>query len=139
MREFDLNGLRLAEYQAQLFEYSAEHLECSSAVFLRRFLHSDLLKILDLNESSRLSLDIKEGIEKIVIAGGGANNKYIIKYLQDNLDYEVVKSDINDEMEAIGFALLGYATLNNIPSNVKSVTGARDNVILGNITKAPLK
>ena len=51
MREFDLNGLRLAEYQAQLFEYSAEHLECSSAVFLRRFLHSDLLKILDLNES----------------------------------------------------------------------------------------
>ncbi len=80
-----------------------------------------------------------KGIEKIVIAGGGANNKYIIKYLQDNLDYEVVKSDINDEMEAIGFALLGYATLNNIPSNVKSVTGARDNVILGNITKAPLK
>ena len=65
MREFDLNGLRLAEYQAQLFEYSAEHLECSSAVFLRRFLHSDLLKILDLNESSRLSLDVKEGIEKI--------------------------------------------------------------------------
>ena len=67
MREFDLNGLRLAEYQAQLFEYSAEHLECSSAVFLRRFLHSDLLKILDLNESSRLSLDVKEGIEKIEI------------------------------------------------------------------------
>ena len=65
MREFDLNGLRLAEYQAQLFEYSTEHLECSSAVFLRRFLHSDLLKILDLNESSRLSLDVKEGIEKI--------------------------------------------------------------------------
>ena len=78
------------------------------------------------------------GIEKIVIAGGGANNKFILKYLQDHLDCEVVKSDINDEMEAIGFALLGYATLNNIPSNVKSVTGARESVILGNITKAPL-
>lgn len=79
------------------------------------------------------------GIEKIVIAGGGANNDYIIDYLKSNLDFEVVKSNINDEMEAIGFAMLGYATLNNIPNNVKSVTGARDNVILGNITKAPLK
>lgn len=65
MREFDLNGLRLAEYQAQLFEYSAKQLECSSAVFIRRFLHSDLLKILDKNESSRLSLNVKEGLEMI--------------------------------------------------------------------------
>jgi anhydro-N-acetylmuramic acid kinase len=79
-----------------------------------------------------------KGIEKIVIAGGGANNEYIMNYLQDRLDFEVVKSNINDEMEAIGFALLGYATINNMPSNVKSVTGARDSVILGNITKAPL-
>ena len=60
-------------------------------------------------------------------------------YLQNKLDFEVVKSNINDEMEAIGFALLGYATINNMPSNVKSVTGARDSVILGNITKAPLQ
>ncbi len=79
------------------------------------------------------------GIEKIVIAGGGANNEYIMAYLQNKLDFEVVKSNINDEMEAIGFALLGYATINNMPSNVKSVTGARDSVILGNITKAPLQ
>ena len=65
MREFDLNGLRLAEYQAQLFENSVKHLECSTAIFLRRFLHSDLLKILDTNESSRLSLDVKEGLDMI--------------------------------------------------------------------------
>lgn len=77
------------------------------------------------------------GIEKIVIAGGGANNEYILEYLRSKLNFEVQKSDINDEMEAIGFAMLGYATMNNIPSNVKAVTGARDNVILGNITKAP--
>ena len=65
MREFDLNGLRLAEYQGKLFEYSSEILECSSAVFIRRFLYSDLLKILDNNESSRLSLDAMEGIKLI--------------------------------------------------------------------------
>ena len=78
-----------------------------------------------------------EGIEKVVVAGGGANNKYILKYLSKHLNIEVEKSSINDEMEAIGFAMLGYATINNLPSNVVSVTGARDNVILGNITKAP--
>ena len=63
MREFDLNGLRLAEYQAQLFERSAIQLECSSVVFLRRFLHSDLLKILDTNESQRLFLNAQEGLK----------------------------------------------------------------------------
>lgn len=76
-------------------------------------------------------------IEKVVVAGGGANNEYILNYLKDHLNIEVEKSNINDEMEAIGFAMLGYATINNLPSNVTSVTGARDNVILGNITKAP--
>lgn len=76
-------------------------------------------------------------IEKVVVAGGGANNNYILKYLKEHLNAEVVKSEINDEMEAIGFAMLGFATKNDLPSNVKSVTGAKENVILGNITKAP--
>ena len=58
MREFDLNGLRLAEYQAKLFERSTKLLDCSTAVFLRRFLHSDLLKLIDKNDSSRISLPI---------------------------------------------------------------------------------
>lgn len=80
-----------------------------------------------------------DGVEKVVVAGGGANNKYIIKYLEEHLNIEVEKSPINDEMEAIGFALLGYATICDMPSNVTSVTGARDKVILGNITKAPRK
>ena len=78
-----------------------------------------------------------KGIKKLVVAGGGANNEYILAYLKSKLNIEVAKSNINDEMEAIGFAMLGYATINNMPSNVKAVTGARDNVILGNITKAP--
>ena len=78
-----------------------------------------------------------KSIEKVVVAGGGANNNYILKYLQTHLGVEIIKSEINDEMEAIGFAMLGYATKNNLPSNVKSVTGAKENVILGNITKVP--
>ena len=64
MREFDHNGLLLAEYQGKLFEKSVE-LDCSTGIFMRRFLHSDLLKSLDLNDPSLLSLDVKEGISDI--------------------------------------------------------------------------
>ena len=46
MKEFDHDGLLLAEFQGKLFEKSAD-LHCSTAVFIRRFLHSDYLKKLD--------------------------------------------------------------------------------------------
>ena len=64
MREFDHDGLLLAEYQGKLFEKSAE-LGCSTAVFLRRFLHSDLVKKMDMNDAVSLSLDVNEGILSI--------------------------------------------------------------------------
>ena len=64
MREFDHTGLLLAEYQGKLFEKSTDLL-CSSAVFIRRFLHSDLLKKMDLNDTASLTLDVNEGIESI--------------------------------------------------------------------------
>ncbi len=65
MRKFDHNGLLLTEYQARLFEKSFE-LNCSSAIFLRRFLHSDLLKELDNENSALMSLDVNEGIQSIL-------------------------------------------------------------------------
>ena len=65
MRKFDHNGLLLTEYQAKLFEKSFE-LNCSSAIFLRRFLHSDLLKELDNENSALMSLDVNEGIQSIL-------------------------------------------------------------------------
>jgi len=63
MRKFDHNGLLMAEYQGNLFEKS-EEMNCSSPIFIRRFLHSDLLKSLD-NDSS-VSLDVNEGIQSIM-------------------------------------------------------------------------
>lgn len=65
MRDFDHNGLLLAEYQGKLFEKS-EELNCSTGVFIRRFLHSNLLKKLDANDPSALSLDVNEGINEIL-------------------------------------------------------------------------
>lgn len=64
MRAFDHNGLLLCEYQAKLFEKSFE-LNCSSPIFLRRFLNSELSRKLDEGYSAFLSLDVNEGIESI--------------------------------------------------------------------------
>ena len=64
MREFDHNGLLLAEYQGKLFEISFK-LNCSTGIFMRRFLHSELLKKIDTNNPASLSLDVIEGINSI--------------------------------------------------------------------------
>ena len=64
MKEFDHEGLLLAEYQGKLFEKSTE-LKCSTPVFLRRFLHSDFLKKMDKNDVTSLTLDVNEGILNI--------------------------------------------------------------------------
>lgn len=65
MREFDHNGLLLAEFQGKLFEKSGG-LDCSTGVFIRRFLHSELLKKLDTNDPSAVSLDVNDGINDII-------------------------------------------------------------------------
>ncbi len=64
MKDFDHNSLLIAEYQVKRFEKSTE-LDCSTAVFIRRFLHSDLVKKMDMNDPSMLTLDVNEGIQSI--------------------------------------------------------------------------
>ena len=83
MREFDHNGLLLAEYQGKLFEKSSD-LNCSTAIFLRRFLHSKLLDSLDTNNPSLLSLDVNEGIEAITEQFGDTDYGKI-KYSKSSL------------------------------------------------------
>ena len=78
MREFDHNGLLLSEFQGKLFEKSVE-LDCSTGVFIRRFLHSELLEKLDTNNPSSISLDVHEGINEILMQFGESdygNNKF---------------------------------------------------------------
>lgn len=65
MRDLDHNGLLLAEYQGKIFEKSND-MNCSTGVFVRRFLHSELLKKLDTNNSTNVALDVNEGINNIL-------------------------------------------------------------------------
>lgn len=64
MKPFDHDGLLLAEYQGKLFMKSFET-DCSSPVFIRRFRYSSLLKTLDHNDPSLLSLSVSEGLKDI--------------------------------------------------------------------------
>lgn len=74
MKEFDNNGLRLAEFQARLFEESLNFFNCSSLVFVRKFLYSSILETLDNNDSSLISFTVDEALE--IIKNEFKSNEY---------------------------------------------------------------
>ena len=87
MKDFDHDGLLLAEYQGKIFEQSTE-LRCSTGVFLRRFLHSDFLKKIDKNNVSSLSLDYgNTKLSNSALFWIG----YIYRYLSDTRDISTKK------------------------------------------------
>ncbi|EUJ22761.1 anhydro-N-acetylmuramic acid kinase [Listeria grandensis FSL F6-0971] len=87
----------------------------------------------------------KLAIDEIIISGGGSYNKTLLRYLAELLKGHcevLTQEDIgysSDAKEAVAFGLLAYETLHGRPSNVPAATGARDHVILGNVTYPPLK
>jgi anhydro-N-acetylmuramic acid kinase len=85
---------------------------------------------------SILALDNSNG--EVYVCGGGANNPLIMQGLRSKLaNYQVKKTDALgipcDWLEAIGFAWLGYCCAHDIASNVPSVTGAKSEVVLGEV------
>ncbi len=82
-------------------------------------------------------------IDLVVVNGGGSHNRYLMKRLKEITHLEILTGEefgINsDAKEAMAFAIMGYETINHRPSNVPSATGAKQDVILGNITLSPTK
>ena len=79
--------------------------------------------------------------DEVILSGGGAHNTTLVKMLQQGLSKSrVLLSDefgINcDAREAISFAILAYATIKGIKSNVPSATGAKQSLVLGKIIPA---
>lgn len=75
---------------------------------------------------------------RVLISGGGAHNKAILRGLQERLaGFAVERSDAMnlhaDAKEAIAFAILGYETLRGRAANVPRVTGAAHPSLLGAI------
>ncbi len=76
--------------------------------------------------------------ERIFLCGGGSKNQYLNQRLQHHLQpTPVLTTDeigLNaDFKEAIAFAVLAYWRTCNIPGNLPSVTGASQDMLLGEI------
>ena len=82
--------------------------------------------------------DIKNReIELLIICGGGSKNSFLMQRLRELSNIEVATSDeykvSSDFMEAMAFAWLAYKRINREEVDLKSVTGADKNSILGGI------
>lgn len=77
---------------------------------------------------------------RLYLCGGGVRNKLLMEQLGTELNnFSIKPTDElgvpSDWVEAVGFAWLGYCRLHNIASNIPSVTGANEKVVLGEIFK----
>jgi anhydro-N-acetylmuramic acid kinase len=75
------------------------------------------------------------------VAGGGAKNKTLMKWLTEEFGKLGVKVSTTesaglavDAKEAAAFALLGWLTWHGLPGNVPSATGAKRAVVLGKVS-----
>jgi len=86
------------------------------------------------------------GADDLIVSGGGTRNGAIMHLLRTRLGQrQGMTIQTTDDLgvpaeakEAIAFALLGAATLDGVPANVPSCTGAKRRVILGSITPKPV-
>ena len=81
-------------------------------------------------------------VDVLVVSGGGVRNPVLIRRIAELLPEVGVRSsdDIGvpaDDKEAIAFALIGWATAHQLPSNVPSCTGASGDRVLGRVSPAP--
>jgi anhydro-N-acetylmuramic acid kinase len=79
---------------------------------------------------------------ELIVSGGGVRNRAIMDQIAGWFRREKIRT--TDELgvpgeakEAIAFALLGAASLDGLPSNVPSATGAKRPVVLGSVTPRP--
>lgn len=90
------------------------------------------------DEVAKLGLN-RDG--EVYVCGGGAHNRRLMERLGQLLDPFPVRSTATlglepDWVEAMAFAWLARQTLNGLPGNLPSVTGADREVILGGIYPA---
>lgn len=81
MRKLDHNGLLLCKLQAKAFEESIERINCGSKVFVNKFMHSEIVKLLD--DESMLYQD--KDILGCIIEEYGNDDYGAVKYSPDEI------------------------------------------------------
>lgn len=81
-----------------------------------------------------------EGIDEVIVSGGGVHNAELMRFLQAELPEMAVETSAEygidpDAKEAIAFAVLAHETWCGRPSNLPAATGARRAVVLGQISR----
>ncbi|MGZ5026899.1 MAG: anhydro-N-acetylmuramic acid kinase [Methylobacter sp.] len=106
------------------FSYKAEDIQ-ASLCFLTAVTICDAIK------------DHAPDTERVLVCGGGIHNSYLLELIRQNIECPVESTEQYglhpDHVEAMAFAWLARQTLNNLPGNLKEVTGATDSVVLGGI------
>ena len=77
---------------------------------------------------------LKFNTDVVLLCGGGAKNSFLverIKALMPNVEIAIAQNA--DEIEAMTFAWLAYKRIHKEKVNLKDVTGASDNAILGGV------
>lgn len=70
MRKMDNYGFRLCKFQAELFQDSIKETRCSSKIFIRRFMLSDLAKRMDKNGFLFDAIDVGDALREIELQFG---------------------------------------------------------------------
>ena len=86
MKKIDSIGLKMCSYQASLFEYSIEQTKCSSAIFVRRFMNSDLAKRMDSTGFLFDSTNFRAAIDELE-SQYGSSTYGIEKYTHDEMHW----------------------------------------------------
>lgn len=84
MKKIDKDGLLLCELQAKTFEESAESTEVSSAIFIRRFMNSNVAVLMDNSDILQMNIQEKDILERIEEEYG--HSRYgSVKYAKNEL------------------------------------------------------
>ncbi len=79
-----------------------------------------------------------QAADVVIAAGGGTHNRTLMRYLEDSFAPIPVRPAADygldtDAKEALCFAVLAHETINGVPTNLPSVTGAARPTLLGKI------
>ena len=84
MREMDNYGLKLCKFQAEVFQKSIDEMDCSSRIFVRRFMLSDLAKRMDKDGFLFDAIDVIDALREIN-SQFGTSDYGTVKYRKEEL------------------------------------------------------